>query len=151
MSTINPIMHPEEKAWNDLRTAASSRLRPGFAGRVLGAARGPGSGAWAALREAAAACLRPGFASRVVRAAQTLGFQTVVCDPPRARRGEPGTEAFVALADLLVRAAGPTLAAFGLTSAMPDPRLEVYRGATRTAANNAASVSGSNAGAAAQS
>ncbi|MEY4090600.1 MAG: hypothetical protein RJB55_2871, partial [Verrucomicrobiota bacterium] len=38
--------------------------------------------------------------------------------------------------DLLVRAAGPTLAAFGLTSAMPDPRLEVYRGATRTAANN---------------
>ncbi len=70
MSTINPIMHPEEKAWNDLRTAAYSRLRPGFAGRVLGAARGPGSGAWAALREAAAACLRPGFAARVLREAR---------------------------------------------------------------------------------
>ena len=70
MSTINPIMHPEEKAWNDLRTAASSRLRPGFAGRVLAAARGPGSGAWAALREAAAACLRPGFAARVLREAR---------------------------------------------------------------------------------
>lgn len=38
--------------------------------------------------------------------------------------------------DLLVRAAGPTLAAFGVTTAMPDPRLEVYRGATRAAANN---------------
>ena len=63
-------MNPEEKAWNDLRTAASSRLRPGFAGRVLGAARGPGSGAWAALREAAAACLRPGFAARVLREAR---------------------------------------------------------------------------------
>ena len=70
MSTINPIMHPEEKAWNDLRTAASSRLRPGFAGRVLAAARGPGSGAWAALREAAAACLRPCFAARVLREAR---------------------------------------------------------------------------------
>ena len=38
--------------------------------------------------------------------------------------------------DLLVRAAGPTLAAFGVTTAMPDPRLEVYRGAVRAAANN---------------
>ncbi|MFM8617236.1 MAG: N-acetylmuramoyl-L-alanine amidase, partial [Opitutaceae bacterium] len=38
--------------------------------------------------------------------------------------------------DLLVRAAGPTLAAFGVSTAMPDPRLEVYRGATRAAANN---------------
>jgi N-acetylmuramoyl-L-alanine amidase len=38
--------------------------------------------------------------------------------------------------DLLVRAAGPTLAAFGVSTAMPDPRLEVFRGATRAAANN---------------
>ena len=70
MSTTNPIMKPEEKAWHDLRTAASVRLRSGFAGRVLAAARGPGPGVWATLREAAAACLRPGFAARVLRAAR---------------------------------------------------------------------------------
>ena len=70
MNTIISTMNPEEKAWHDLRTAASSRLRPGFAGRVLVASRGPGSGVWAALREAAAACLRPGFATRVLRAAR---------------------------------------------------------------------------------
>lgn len=63
-------MNAEEKAWNDLRTAASSRLRPGFASGVLRAARGPDEGAWAALRESASACLRPGFASRVARAAR---------------------------------------------------------------------------------
>ncbi|MFM7752278.1 MAG: hypothetical protein ACKPB0_17870, partial [Opitutaceae bacterium] len=63
-------MNPEEKAWNDLRAAASSRLSPGFASGVLRAARGPGEGGWAALRESAAACLRPGFATRVLRAAR---------------------------------------------------------------------------------
>ena len=63
-------MYPEEKAWDDLRAAASSRLRPGFARGVLRAARGPGAGAWVALRSSAAACLRPGFAARVLRAAR---------------------------------------------------------------------------------
>ncbi len=38
--------------------------------------------------------------------------------------------------DLLVRAAGPSLAAFGLGSAMLDPRIELYRGASRTSDNN---------------
>ena len=38
--------------------------------------------------------------------------------------------------DLLVRAAGPALAGFGLTSAMPDPRLELFRDSTRIALNN---------------
>lgn len=38
--------------------------------------------------------------------------------------------------DLLVRAAGPSLAAFGLANAMADPRIELYRGATRTSDNN---------------
>jgi N-acetylmuramoyl-L-alanine amidase len=38
--------------------------------------------------------------------------------------------------DLLVRAAGPTLAAFGLAGAMADPRLTVYRGPVRAAENN---------------
>lgn len=70
MSITNPIMNPEDKAWNDLRSAASSRLRPGFASGVLRSARGPGEGAWAALRQSAAACLHPGFAARVLRAAR---------------------------------------------------------------------------------
>jgi N-acetylmuramoyl-L-alanine amidase len=38
--------------------------------------------------------------------------------------------------DLLVRAAGPALSAFGLTTAMADPRLEVFLGPTRLAQNN---------------
>ncbi len=38
--------------------------------------------------------------------------------------------------DLLVRAAGPALAAFGLSTPMADPRLEVFSGATRVAQNN---------------
>ncbi len=38
--------------------------------------------------------------------------------------------------DLLVRAAGPALSAFGLTTAMADPRLEVFRGGVRVADNN---------------
>lgn len=53
--------------------------------------------------------------------------------------GQPVTVGFVVSGgarDLLVRAAGPALAAFGVTAAMPDPRLEVYRGATRDADNN---------------
>jgi len=70
VSITNPIMNPEDKAWNDLRSAASSRLRPGFASGVLRSARGPGEGAWAALRQSAAACLHPGFAARVLRAAR---------------------------------------------------------------------------------
>ena len=70
MSITNPIMNPEDKAWSDLRSAASSRLRPGFASGVLRSARGPGEGAWAALRQSAAACLHPGFAARVLRAAR---------------------------------------------------------------------------------
>ena len=70
MSITNPIMNPEDKAWSDLRSAASSRLRPGFASGVLRSARGPGEGAWAALRQSAAACLHPGFAVRVLRAAR---------------------------------------------------------------------------------
>lgn len=52
-------MNPEEKAWNDLRAAAASRLPPGFAAGVVRSARGPG-----------AACIRPGFAARVLRAAR---------------------------------------------------------------------------------
>jgi len=70
VSITNPIMNPEDKAWSDLRSAASSRLRPGFASGVLRSARGPGEGAWAALRQSAAACLHPGFAARVLRAAR---------------------------------------------------------------------------------
>jgi hypothetical protein len=38
--------------------------------------------------------------------------------------------------DILVRAAGPALAAFGLTSAMVDPRLELFNGANMVLANN---------------
>jgi len=38
--------------------------------------------------------------------------------------------------DILVRAVGPTLAAFGLGNAMTDPRLELYNGATRIFAND---------------
>jgi hypothetical protein len=38
--------------------------------------------------------------------------------------------------DLLVRAAGPALAGFGLTGAMLDPRLELFRDSTRIAVNN---------------
>ncbi|MBL9202099.1 MAG: N-acetylmuramoyl-L-alanine amidase [Opitutaceae bacterium] len=37
---------------------------------------------------------------------------------------------------LLVRAAGPALAAFGLTTAMADPRIELFNGAARLAQNN---------------
>lgn len=38
--------------------------------------------------------------------------------------------------DLLVRAAGPALSGFGLTGAMQDPRLELFRDSTRIALNN---------------
>jgi hypothetical protein len=38
--------------------------------------------------------------------------------------------------DILVRAAGPALAAFGLSAAMTDPQLELYTGATRVLAND---------------
>ncbi|MBI5381039.1 MAG: N-acetylmuramoyl-L-alanine amidase [Opitutae bacterium] len=38
--------------------------------------------------------------------------------------------------DILVRAAGPTLAQLGLTTAMSDPRIELRRGETLVAANN---------------
>jgi len=38
--------------------------------------------------------------------------------------------------DLLVRAAGPALAGFGLSGAMLDPRLELFRDSTRIAENN---------------
>jgi len=38
--------------------------------------------------------------------------------------------------DLLLRAAGPSLAAFGLASAMADPRLVLYRETARITANN---------------
>ncbi len=37
---------------------------------------------------------------------------------------------------LLVRAAGPALAAFGLTTAMADPRIELFSGGGRVAQNN---------------
>ncbi|MGH7944922.1 MAG: lamin tail domain-containing protein [Opitutaceae bacterium] len=38
--------------------------------------------------------------------------------------------------NILVRAAGPALAGFGLTNAMMDPRLELYNGTTVTFSNN---------------
>lgn len=38
--------------------------------------------------------------------------------------------------DLLLRAAGPALAGFGLTGAMTDPRLELYRTSTKLSDNN---------------
>lgn len=38
--------------------------------------------------------------------------------------------------DLLVRAIGPALVAFGLPTAMADPRLELYRDSTKIAENN---------------
>lgn len=38
--------------------------------------------------------------------------------------------------NILVRAAGPALAAFGLTTAMTDPRLELYNGSTLTFSND---------------
>ncbi len=38
--------------------------------------------------------------------------------------------------DFLLRAAGPALSAFGLTTAMADPRLEAFRGGARVADNN---------------
>jgi hypothetical protein len=37
---------------------------------------------------------------------------------------------------VLLRAAGPTLAQFGLAGAMPDPRLELFTGATKTGEND---------------
>lgn len=53
--------------------------------------------------------------------AQTVTVGLVVAGGPR---------------DVLVRAAGPTLAAFGVTGALADPRLELYRGSTRITENN---------------
>ena len=38
--------------------------------------------------------------------------------------------------DLLVRAIGPALVAFGLPTAMTDPRLELFRGSTKVGENN---------------
>ena len=38
--------------------------------------------------------------------------------------------------DLLVRAAGPALASFGLATALADPRLELYRGTAKISENN---------------
>lgn len=38
--------------------------------------------------------------------------------------------------DVLVRAVGPALAGFGLTTAMADPRLELYNGSTQVFAND---------------
>lgn len=38
--------------------------------------------------------------------------------------------------NVLVRAIGPTLAAFGVASALADPRLEIYRGATKLVEND---------------
>jgi len=38
--------------------------------------------------------------------------------------------------DVLVRAAGPALAAFGLSTAMTDPRLDLFNGATRLFSND---------------
>ena len=38
--------------------------------------------------------------------------------------------------DILVRAAGPALAAFGLSTAMADPRLDLFNGATLTFSND---------------
>ena len=63
-------MKPEDQAWADLRAHASSRLRVGFADRVLCRAHGPKAEAWRQLQEAAVRCLRPGFAERVLRAAR---------------------------------------------------------------------------------
>lgn len=47
---------------------------------------------------------------------------------------------------LLLRGAGPSLAAFGITAALRDPRLSLYRGATLVGANNDASESARTAG-----
>ncbi len=38
--------------------------------------------------------------------------------------------------NLVIRAAGPALASFGLTNVMPDPRLELYLGPTKLTENN---------------
>jgi hypothetical protein len=58
----------ETKAWHQLEEHAASRLRTGFASRVLRAARPPGARVWLELEENAAAELSPGFADRVLRA-----------------------------------------------------------------------------------
>lgn len=53
--------------------------------------------------------------------------------------GQPVIVGFVVAGgpkDILLRAAGPTLTQFGLTGAMTDPRLDLYRGTTRIADNN---------------
>jgi hypothetical protein len=65
-------MKPEDHAWHALREHAAAHLRPGFADRVLRAARGPDAAAWAQLNAHAAAQLRPGFAARVLRAARAV-------------------------------------------------------------------------------
>ncbi|MSU47867.1 MAG: hypothetical protein EXS37_02025 [Opitutus sp.] len=57
----------------------------------------------------------------VMAAAQTLIVGVVVSDGSR---------------DVLVRAAGPALAAFGLTNTMTDPRLDLFNGATLTFTND---------------
>ena len=53
--------------------------------------------------------------------------------------GQPVIVGFVVAGgpkEILLRAAGPTLAQFGLPTAMADPRLDLYRGATKVAENN---------------
>lgn len=53
--------------------------------------------------------------------------------------GQPVIVGFVVAGgpkDILLRAAGPTLAQFGLAGAMTDPRLDLYRGTTPIADNN---------------
>lgn len=51
-----------------------------------------------------------GHVGEAVReAAEAAGFDVVCCDPPRVRRGEAGTERFVALKELLERADVVTL------------------------------------------
>lgn len=63
-------MKPESEshAWRQLEEHAAAQLQPGFASRVLRAARPPEARIWNDLEEHAVAQLEAGFADRVLRA-----------------------------------------------------------------------------------
>jgi hypothetical protein len=83
----------------------------------------------AALSVSAAAT--PGrIANFSIRSNAGAGAQTLIVG--LAIDGSPAANGQV----LLIRGVGPTLASFGVTTPLPDPRLELFRGATRLLEND---------------
>ena len=78
-----------------------------------------------------AAATNPGRISNLaIRSSAGSGAQTLIVGVTIGGSGTTGTK------PVLVRGVGPSLAAFGVTGALVDPRLEVYRGPTLMAAND---------------